>query len=1191
MSEELRQEIEKLQQQLRELQTKNSILEDKCLESSKVIKTKKSTKQQIEDYLFLHEALLMIFGVSNWNELKELYTRDENDKIRINFLENTYLTREQLNEALENVNDLEDKLKRKYNNSLFTYTDYQVFSVLFAEIFLMHKDVLVDTLQKSYPLKLKGKEILIVDDEFCIQDDKEVAKLFGKLKKDGGIDKNFANKIESERLKIVTKSHYLSQLNKLAYYMATGSGKTVLLHTNILQAKNHFKQSNFYIIVPTGELGKQHKMNLMRFGYKENNIGFIDDDSSDKVSDRTNAMLQAPFDIKILTVHQLNAINKRKTIFDGRNILFVDEGHKGSANEDGWRKDRNKLLGDDGFAFEYSATFSQAIKDNTELLQEYGKSIVFDYPYRKFFKDGYGKKPTFEPKESIDTIYRKLFENNKEEIIEVKDEERYKLFIKDILHFYYQKESFFSLPKQEITKYRFENPLKLIICRTVDNKDNNSQAVEVLDYLQRFANNSEESQKFIDELESSTGKRTNIDSVFHLVFNAEQSGKIVEYRLNSKEVGLKVENSDSYFGVVNVGNIDALQREFYEDKLTSTLINDFFTIGDNETINIVIAARMLIEGWDTQRISSLSLFDIGKKEGSLIVQLFGRGVRLHGSIENNLKRSGVYPKLEEFSVYGYDANFLKDFIEQSEIETIIKQKSIQIGFSELNEDKLHGKKVIKPKSDFYNEIIVYRHDEEIASMLKKKIQYQFVENKLNSVEVNMSRLIDKRRVYKKIEEIISEQILLDYEEFLKIFDSVFQEPVHLKKSLLITGFEAFELICFKILRKYIEQWYRLEQKKFEFEHIEYVAVEKDDKNLNFNYTVTADVDVIDNFTRELDNKGDIYEIPLSKMDDMFAYFNGQAIAIKNHDHLYNPLLIKHDSFFISPDRLEESEVKFLKKLHDYWMEQEQNSGITLLRNQKHIGFNGFYPDFIMWYQQDNIDHLIFLDPKGINRFNANEVWDKILFSFEIKKIEKKLNIKHLKIHSFILSTKSLDELTQTEEIRHTLNANITKKFGRKLSELSDKQIKEALSILNVVWLNDSDLIGKILHEIKSDDTVQITQFIQRHLLDKDAQTKLNAYIEEINEDTIKKYCSFASSKEEATMMYIYKEIFQNESAAQEFCKMLEKKELTVIKDGFKDLSFEELLSEIGMEIMLESIPLAKIGSALYKFIKKKKDQQ
>ncbi|MFQ5652782.1 MAG: hypothetical protein ACE5IY_22855 [bacterium] len=77
--------------------------------------------------------------------------------------------------------------------------------------------------------------------------------------------------------------------------------------------------------------------------------------------------------------------------FEGNNLIFVDEGHKGSGGQ-AWRRFRDRL-GQTGFTFEYSATFGQALtaarKD--ELTEEYGKAIVFDYSYRYFHGDGYGK--------------------------------------------------------------------------------------------------------------------------------------------------------------------------------------------------------------------------------------------------------------------------------------------------------------------------------------------------------------------------------------------------------------------------------------------------------------------------------------------------------------------------------------------------------------------------------------------------------------------------------------------------------------------------------------------------------------------------------------------------------------------------------------------------------------------------------
>src|SRR3546814_2144990 len=51
---------------------------------------------------------------------------------------------------------------------------------------------------------------------------------------------------------------------------------------------------------------------------------------------------------------------------------------------------RNALC-DKGFSFEYSATFGQAVKGIRALTDTYAKSILFDYSYRYFYGDGFGK--------------------------------------------------------------------------------------------------------------------------------------------------------------------------------------------------------------------------------------------------------------------------------------------------------------------------------------------------------------------------------------------------------------------------------------------------------------------------------------------------------------------------------------------------------------------------------------------------------------------------------------------------------------------------------------------------------------------------------------------------------------------------------------------------------------------------------
>jgi len=178
-----------------------------------------------------------------------------------------------------------------------------------------------------------------------------------------------------------------SDLDKLAFWMATGSGKTLLLHLNYRQFLhyNNSELDNVVLVTPNEGLSDQHieelgQSNIPCRRFELNGAGLVD-----------------PHAVNVTEITKL-VIDKRGEgasvpvdAFEGRNLIFVDEGHKGSGG-DAWRQVRD-ALGTTGFTFEYSATFGQALTAarNNALTAEYGKAIAFDYSYRHFYNDGHGK--------------------------------------------------------------------------------------------------------------------------------------------------------------------------------------------------------------------------------------------------------------------------------------------------------------------------------------------------------------------------------------------------------------------------------------------------------------------------------------------------------------------------------------------------------------------------------------------------------------------------------------------------------------------------------------------------------------------------------------------------------------------------------------------------------------------------------
>ena len=112
-----------------------------------------------------------------------------------------------------------------------------------------------------------------------------------------------------------------------------------------------------------------------------------------------------------------------------------------------------------------------------------------------------------------------------------------------------------------------------------------------------------------------------------------------------------------------------------------------------------------MEGWNSWRVSNMGLLNIGKSEGSLIIQLFGRGVRLRGR-DMSLKRSsalddGYHPSdinlLETLNIFALRADYMGQFREYLENEGIFTHETLELPLFNLpNDDFLNKGLVIPP---------------------------------------------------------------------------------------------------------------------------------------------------------------------------------------------------------------------------------------------------------------------------------------------------------------------------------------------------------------------------------------------------------------------------------------------------------------------------------------------------------------
>lgn len=203
---------------------------------------------------------------------------------------------------------------------------------------------------------------------------------------------------------------------------------------------------------------------------------------------------------------------------EGNNLVLVDEGHRGTGTAAGAWMSRRDALVRGGFAFEYSATFGQAVAkgltvaaaeekikrklaqalfattplkklDKDQLAQLaltnedkrrartkatreiYAKCILFDYSYKFFYEDGYGKES--------------LILNMNGEAYEQADNSR-KHFTACLLAFY-QPLWLWSTHREKLTDFNIEKPLWVFVGNTVSGEE--SDILEVVNFLAGFLNN------------------------------------------------------------------------------------------------------------------------------------------------------------------------------------------------------------------------------------------------------------------------------------------------------------------------------------------------------------------------------------------------------------------------------------------------------------------------------------------------------------------------------------------------------------------------------------------------------------------------------------------------------------------------------------------------------------------------------
>lgn len=836
-----------------------------------------------------------------------------------------------------------------------------------------------------------------------------------------------------------------NDLKKLAYWMATGSGKTLLMHCNYWQITKYFKEwENIILITPNEGLSRQHYESCLESGIPAKL--YSGSEESLKTKEGEILILEIT---KLAKGKEGEGVSVDVDYFsESKNLVFIDEGHKGQKSEErAWKNLREHLTrGEGSFTFEYSATFGQIITSSTkDLLQEYGKSIIFDYSYRHFYTDGYGK----------DFSVFNLDAKNEY------SEEQNRLLLTASLLGYYEQLALFEQFEKDLRQYNIEKPLWVFVgsrvissssnTLTQGDKESVSDVSRIVKFFKYALSSPAALQADINRiLKGDTGLRDAdgndifkghfeylkkeipvAETILTKVFNGIGNIEAYQVKQADGEIALKTKTSDQYFAVINIGDVPKYAKTLEADTAGGLTIQDdsftkslFQAISETDsTINILIGSKKFIEGWNSWRVSSMGLMNMGKSEGAQIIQLFGRGVRLKGknlSLKREEANAPYYVRaLQTISIMGLNASYMNRFLVEIEKE-VPDYTNYPIEIKLNQEDQWNGQIMTFRKQEdksFKDEIIELEYNADVAKRvtidLRNKVSIasggfnsqtaedaeEYNENFLKEFRgfIDYSLLLLEANRYKLLKGyhnmIVTQSVLSELIENggFNLLSHKGQFGINEAISGIIQG------VAVSLVKDYINKFYADKEKAFLSKYLMYDLLTHNEHEAMFPASHTMIVKVpkkYDTFFAELE----------AKIRDIYEKDDKTLPSIHFDKHLYSPIASiadgkKFKEIKTVPVRLNEGERDFINHLREYVKESKQfeDKKLFVLRNLsvKGIGFfmesSSFYPDFVVWVIDGSKQYIYFLDPKGIllgdNHFNNPKIlWCKS----DVKTLETKI---------------------------------------------------------------------------------------------------------------------------------------------------------------------------------------------------------
>ncbi|WQY53234.1 DEAD/DEAH box helicase family protein [Helicobacter pylori] len=804
-------------------------------------------------------------------------------------------------------------------------------------------------------------------------------------------------------------------INRLAFYMATGSGKTIVIIKlvellSVAIRMGLIPKKNIMFFSANEHLIKQFEKEIEKYNRGKDYSKQIDFKSLKGVTNKD--FYRAPKDFFIEKIalfyyradlmndeeSKENLLNYKDCWDNGENYVILDEAHKGNKTESK-RQAIFSLLSLKGFLFNFSATFTE----ESDLI-----TAVYNLSVGEWVKLGYGKESVLLKKNDLSAF---------KELKDLNDREKEIALLKALL--------LLGMQKRYKTEGYFYDPLMLVFTHSVNVE--NSDAEIFFKTLARVIENDDGSDflkakdDLLEELKNpeflfSDGKDkekeykikvfkeslNNMDfkGLKEEVFYANNGHiEVIINPKNNQEIAFKLNTSDKVFCLIRIGDI----TEWICEKLKSVKVasknlsfkeESYFSQIDKSSINILVGSRAFDTGWDSTRPSVILFLNIGLDDDAkkLVKQSFGRGVRIE-SVKNQRQR------LAYLDIDGAIKKALKPNAAMLETLFVIATKSESVkAILDLKEESSDPSwcEVELEKTPIEHALFVPCYQEksikatDLQSGSFKMSEKNFKDLKEYFHLMSEKHFILKHEIYNPKDYVLLKDLIqtkrfeIELNWHYKDLDYMISEikgKLYPNQKVPKDEFNALDdekIVHFKRIKVRTDKKEKLIQTIQEVK--EYAPLDKETLR-----------------TKIAQGEIDIDNIDKHKQDRTFKV--GDAELLKLKEHYYTPLIKAKNCDWLKHVVKVESEIDFLKELqktetiktlqenYDFWAfskidEHLDNLFIPYFNSATE---RKFFPDFIFWLQKGDTQIICFIDPKGTEHTSSlrKAYWYKKLFKDKI----------------------------------------------------------------------------------------------------------------------------------------------------------------------------------------------------------------